>query len=162
MSLYSMGEEELRAHCKQILESLEFWLRRIIHDTLLKEFGEKYIEAIRKNGDPLLNGRIRKKIAERIEAEPERYSRQIDASLLDHLVDIICHPDNYKNYFISAFEQAFPDGNAEARTFMSRLVDPRNRLYHGNSISVRTAEQIICYSHDIIESLKNHYVETGK
>jgi hypothetical protein len=44
---------------------------------------------------------------------------------------------------------------------MYRLLDPRNRLYHSNPISLHEAEQVVCYSNDIIESLKQHYGAIG-
>ena len=44
---------------------------------------------------------------------------------------------------------------------MGRLLDPRNRLAHANSISLRQAEQVICYSNDIIDSMKAYYAAMG-
>lgn len=43
------------------------------------------------------------------------------------------------------------------RTFLKRLIPSRNSLSHANPISVRQAEQVVCYSNDIINSLKNYY-----
>ncbi len=40
---------------------------------------------------------------------------------------------------------------------MKRLADPRNRLAHANPISLRQAEQVVCYTGDIIESIKSYY-----
>ena len=37
---------------------------------------------------------------------------------------------------------------------LEKLVDPRNHLMHANPISVCQAEQVICYSYDVIESIK--------
>ncbi|MGO4838911.1 hypothetical protein AB4144_42350, partial [Rhizobiaceae sp. 2RAB30] len=54
---------------------------------------------------------------------------------------------------------AFPNGGEEASTFMNRLVAPRNKLAHANPVSVREAEQVICYCHDVIESLKAFFAE---
>lgn len=44
---------------------------------------------------------------------------------------------------------------------MYRLLDPRNRFYHSNPISLHQAEQVVCYSTDIIEFLKQHYGAIG-
>ena len=44
---------------------------------------------------------------------------------------------------------------------MRRLLDPRNRLAHSNPISLHQAEQVACYSNDVIESLKQHYGAIG-
>lgn len=52
-----------------------------------------------------------------------------------------------------------PNGHNEARTFLDRIAVARNPLAHANPISVRQAEQVICYSHDIIDSLKSYYVK---
>lgn len=73
----------------------------------------------------------------------------------------MCKPDLFKDHFHNAFSKAFPDGHAEARTFLNRLLVPRNNLAHANAISIRQAEQIICYSNDVIDSLKNYYREIG-
>lgn len=60
-------------------------------------------------------------------------------------------------HFWKPLSPAFPDGESEARTFLTRLLVPRNHLCHANSISVRQAEQVICYTNDVIESLKEYY-----
>ncbi len=157
MNHYEMLEEARRIICKQTLESLEFWLRRLIHDTLSKAFGNDYLHAKKTGGDNIINNGIRKSIQDRKDAEPERFPRLIDASLLEHQIDIICNPDLYNKFFSDPLKIAFPDGREEARTFLKRLVYPRNCLYHANPISVRMSEQVVCYSHDIIDSLKEFY-----
>ncbi|GAG32803.1 unnamed protein product, partial [marine sediment metagenome] len=65
-------------------------------------------------------------------------------------------------FFKDPFLKAFPDGNNEARTFLTRIEDPRNALYHANPISNRQAEQVICYCRDIIDSLKEYYEKMGE
>ena len=50
-------------------------------------------------------------------------------------------------------------GNDELRYFLSKIASPRNHLAHSNSISVRQAEQILCYTHDVIDAVKNHLEE---
>ena len=42
--------------------------------------------------------------------------------------------------------------------FLERLIEPRNALAHSNPLSIRQAEQVICYSHDVIDAIKL-YVE---
>ncbi|MBL9176596.1 MAG: hypothetical protein JNM65_00960, partial [Verrucomicrobiaceae bacterium] len=93
--------------------------------------------------------------------EPLRYPRNIDAVLLEDAVDIICKPDLYQNHFKPALAEAFPEGRDEVKTFLGRLLVPRNNLAHANAISTRQAEQIICYSNDVIESLKGYYRKLG-
>src|SRR5665648_904266 len=67
----------------------------------------------------------------------------------------------YINLFKDSLSKAFPDGNNEARTFLERLVDPRNALSHAHPISNRKAEQVVCYCHDIIDSIKEYYFKMG-
>lgn len=162
MELYNLTEEERRILCKQALESLEFWLRRIIHESLSQEFGDNYLEAKNSKGDNIIKNEIRNKIKERKDLEPDRFPRLIDASLLEQEIDIICNPELFTKYFFAPLKKAFPDGREEARTFLKRLEYPRNCLYHANPISVRLSEQVICYSHDIIESFKEYYIMTNK
>ncbi len=157
-----MTEDERRTIAKQTLESLEFWLRRFIHEELSKDFGADYINAKTDKGDNLIKGEIVKKIITRKEAEPERYPRLIDASLLEHQIDIICNPSLYNKYFAKGLQVVFPDGREEAKTFLERLEYPRNCLAHANPISLRQYEQVICYSHDAIDSLKEYYVMSNK
>ena len=98
----------------------------------------------------------------RIKQEPKRFPRCIDAFFLSDLIYIICRDDLYNKFFKDPFSKAFPDGNNEARTFLERLVDPRNALSHAHSISNRQAEQVVCYSHDIIDSIKEYYFKMDK
>ncbi|MCP9755143.1 hypothetical protein EGI26_08260 [Lacihabitans sp. CCS-44] len=156
MNHYILTEDERRIICKQALESLEFWLRRLIHDTLSTDFGDDYLSAT-LNGRNIINNNIRGKIQERKNKEPERFPRLIDASLLEHQIDIICNPDLYNSFFKEPFKLAFPNGREVTKTFLERLVYPRNCLYHANPISVRMSEQVVCYTNDVIDSLKSYY-----
>lgn len=158
MSLFDTDDTQRRALAKQALETLEFWLRRLIHDELTKDYGPSYLNAKTPTGDNLIKNEIQKKIGNRLNAEPKRYQRPIDASLLEHQIDIICNPNLFKKHFSTPLKKSFPDGREEARTFLKRLEEPRNLLAHANSISVRQFEQVICYTNDIIESLKEHYI----
>jgi hypothetical protein len=93
---------------------------------------------------------------------PERYKRPVDAALLDDLITIICKQDTYESCFATALAAAFPLGNEEARNFLNRLLAPRNHLSHANPISIRQAEQVICYSNDVVYALRNFYAMRGK
>jgi|SRR6185436_3178870 len=157
MLLNKFSESELRNASKEIMETLEHWLRRIVDMELSKAFGSDYFNANDGNGDRVIKKEIVKGIEDRYQIDPNRYGGKIDASLLDTLVDIICNPRLYQTYFRKIFEYAFPEGNDEARTFFKRLIVPRNHLSHANPISIRQVEQVICYSHDIIDSIKEYY-----
>lgn len=161
MPFYRLSNNEIRDYCKQALESLEYWLRRLIDEALQDSYGVNYLDATDKSGNNIINKTIRESIKKKYAREPERFSRLIDAALLDDCINIICNPVLFQSHFREAFKTAFPDGDSrdETRTFLKRLIEPRNLLYHANPISVRKAEQVICYSHDIIESLKKYYKE---
>jgi hypothetical protein len=126
---------------------------------LTDSYGDGFMSATREDGSNVINNRIRSRILKRISTDPKRYPRQIDAALLEDEIDIICNPTLYEEHFGAALGEAFPGGRDEARTFLARLVQPRNKLSHANPISVREAEQVTCYSHDVIDSLKHYYAE---
>lgn len=158
--LYKLTDNELRSACREKLESLEYWLRRLIDETLSATYGD-YFSHVDNFGSRLVKKSIVDTLEERLKKEPGRYARKIDAVLLSDAVDIICNPALFSSHFKEALKLAFPEGRDEARTFMHRLLDARNRLAHANPISLRQSEQVICYSNDIIESLKSYYGEQG-
>jgi hypothetical protein len=151
-----LNSNEVRSICKEKLESLEYWLRRLVNDKLSESFGD-YFNYIDNKGNRLIKESVVSSIEKRIEKEPERYSRKVDAILLTDAIEIICNPRFYNTFFKESLKFAFPEGRDEARTFMLRLIDLRHRLAHANPINMHQAEQIICYSGDIIESLKEYY-----
>lgn len=160
MPLHNLTEVNLRQYCKESVEALEFWLRRVIDITLAPEFGVEYINA--KSGPDnqhIIKKSVRDSIQGRASSNPGRYPRLVDAMLLDEEIDIICHPDLYRNFFKEYFENSFPLGNDQLRNCLRKILEPRNNLAHANPISVRQAEQIICYSHDVIDSIKDRLKE---
>lgn len=161
MPLHSLTQIEMNNHCRRILESLETWLRRLIHEQLYTNYGNDYINAQRTNGEYILNKKIRQNLNSKLKAQPDQFSRPIDAATLEIEISIVCNPLLFEEFFSTAFATSFPEGCAEARTFLNRIVAPRNKLAHANPISVRQAEQVICYSGDIIDSLKHYYEENG-
>lgn len=160
MPLYKLTDSELRQYCKEYIESLEMWLRRLIDDILTAEYGVNYYNRILPDGTNLISKKIKKEIDYRITTEPTRYARPIDACLLESEIKIITNPNLYSKHFRKVFDDDFITGNPEMiRIYLNRLALPRNKLYHANSISVRDAERVICYSNDIIESIKNYYIQ---
>lgn len=157
---YNLKDAEMRSICRNKIESLEHWLRRLVDDTLTPLYGD-YFTYVDDKGNRLIRGSLSQQVENRRSSEPTRYPRKIDAVLLEDTVDIICKPELYSQHFRDALINAFPNGRDEARTFLNRLLIPRNNLAHANAISVRQAEQIICYSNDVIESLKKYYFEVG-
>lgn len=150
-------DSEIRSHCKEKLESLEYWLRRLIDEILSKSYNN-YFNYKDSKGNHIIKKSIRDSLSKRMKEQPERFTRLIDAALLNHEISIICNPYLYKNHFNEVLKDAFPEGREEAYTFMKRLEKPRNCLSHANPISLRDAERIICYSNDIIDSIKNYYI----
>ena len=159
-NLNVVSEADLRTVCKERIEALEHWLRRLIDDLLRPAYGD-YFEHKEPNGDRILKRRLAEQVEERRAREPGRYPRKVDAILLEDVVDIICNEKLYKSFFREPLSGAYPDGREEARTFLSRLLVPRNHLAHSNPISVRQAEQVVCYTNDVIDSLKSHYAKVG-
>jgi len=158
MPLREINNEQLRIFCKEALENFEYWTRRLIHEKLSKN-GISYLDCQNQNGDYLIKKSIRENVHERMSKNPGRYSRAIDAFLLDDIISVLCNPALYQAYFRDALFVAFPEGLEEARTFLNRLTMPRNHLAHANPISIRQAEQILCYTNDVIDSLKDFYLK---
>ena len=154
MPLHLLKELELRDHCRRAIEALEFWLRRSIDTALAEAYGADYFSAVDEQGNNVINAELRRSLGERRDANPNRYARLIDAALLEDEIRIICNPNLYPRFFGQALNEAFPVGREQAKATLDRLVGPRNALSHNNPVSVREAEQVICYSGDVIESLK--------
>ena len=105
----------------------------------------------------LIQQKIRCSIENRRLQSPLTYPRPIDAALLEDEIYMVCHEKLYKDYFRPYFELSYPHCNKDQLRFMlDKLVKPRNCLMHSNPISIRQAEQVICYSNDVIESIKAH------
>lgn len=160
LNLSSLSEADLRNVCKERLEALEHWLRRLIEDILGQAYGD-YFEHTEPNGDRILKKRLAEQVAERRKKEAGRYPRKIDAILLEDAIDIVCNEKLFKAHFREPLSVAYPDGREEVRTFLGRLLIPRNHLAHSNPISVRQAEQVVCYTNDVIDSLKSYYIKVG-
>ena len=147
---YSISENELRSICKINLEAFEKWARTIIHNELVTELGENYFDIELSSGVPVVKKEIRLKTEKMMQKQPQRFHRKIDTLFLDEIIYLLCRHDLYKRFFKKFLDFIYPDGNAEARTYLNRLVPIRNCLSHSNPISVRDAERCICYTNDFI------------
>lgn len=159
---YSMSEEELRSMCRVNIEAFEKWSRTIIHNELTNGLGNGYFDMELAPDVPVVKKSIRDKTAEMIQKYPQRFHRKIDTLFLDEIIYLLCRNDLYKKYFKNFLDLIYPDGNAEARTFLNRLVPIRNSLSHSNPISIRDAERCICYTNDFIEGVKKYFYEKGE
>lgn len=155
----SLEFEKIRSECKIVLENLEIWIRNIIDNELSEKYGSIFWDSQDAEGNRLFSNAIIRNAKARFGNEPERYPRFVDSLLLDDIIKIICKPDLYKKVFSPYLTNAFPNGNDVARTYFNRLIPIRNKLYHSNPISNHEALQALCYSNDIINSIKQYYKE---
>jgi hypothetical protein len=157
--LSSAGDLERRETARRYLEATEHWLRRLIHYQLSNAYGPQYFGAQLDATTPVIKPAIREQVARRRAADPTRFAQDVDATTLGEAIAIALHPRLYSEHFRLALSGAFPDGREEAQTFLSRLEAHRNQLAHGGSCSARVLEQCVCYSNDVIDSLKAFYRE---
>ena len=158
--LEQFSSSDLAAHCRSRIDGLELWLRRIVHEALTPEYGNilKYED---EKGNRLIKGAVSGPAIERMLREPDRYQRPVDALLLNDIFHLICDQRFYKKFFEPYLVAAFPVGREQALKTLEKLNDPRNRLAHAHPISVRSAEQVICYTGDVIGSIKERYAAMG-
>src|SRR5271165_1203612 len=162
MPLSKLTESELREACRAQIEMLELWLRRLVQEQFEQNYSNDILKAKNAVGQFVLNKEVRERIEKYLRDRPGCYNRPVDAALLGDLITIICKPDTYTSCFATALAGAFPLGNEEARNFLNRLLAPRNNLSHANAISIRQAEQVICYSNDVVYALRDFYAMRGK
>lgn len=149
-------DDEIRSACRQTLETLEIWLRTVVDRELKQKFSVDYLDAV-YGPDRIIKREMVDEIKKRKSNEPQRFPRIIDAAFLDDLI-IIIHRQKLWPLFEPYLKQSFPHGPNVSKETMEKLIIPRNHLSHANPISHRQAEQIICYSHDIIDSIKAHFI----
>ena len=150
MPFRNMSTDEVRNLTRHKIETLERWLRRFIDDALRAHY-DGSLSALPIRAD------IKRQVGERRTGEPQRYPREVDALLFDDLVTTICHPELYGRRFQDGLNDAFPQGREEARVFLNRIVEVRNPVSHANDISTHQALRVVCYSTDVINSLKSYY-----
>lgn len=158
--LENLTEAEIREACRIRLEALERWLRRLAHERFSKIAVDYLVGIDPATGNRIIKAEIAKAAIKRRETEPKRFTRGTDALHLDELIAVICHPQQYDR-FKEPLRVAFPQGREVARETLLRLVAPRNALAHATAISIRQAERVICYSGDVIDSLKEYYSNMG-
>ena len=160
--LYSFSEEEIRSLCRVNIEAFEKWARTIIDSELTKNLGVNYLDLELAPNVPVVKKSIRDKTAQMMRSNPQRFHRKIDTLFLDEIIYLLCRNDLYKRFFKDFLDLIYPDGNAEARTYLNRLVPIRNCLSHSNPISIRDAERCICYTNDFIDGVKQYFYDKGE
>ena len=153
--------DESRRICRNHIESLELWSRRLIHEQLSLKYGNDYFNAKNLNGDNIINKSIRKTADKLKNEDPQRFPRHVDTLLLDDIIRILCNPNFYKDLFKEALDINYRQGREEVREYLKRLIPIRNALCHSNPISTRQAEQVICYSNDFIYGVREYYRAKG-
>lgn len=159
MPLYDIEISRLRDICRERLENLELWMRRIIDEEFSSRYGDNYFDYVKEDGKQrLIKNSIRESALMRVRKEPLRYNRTVDGILLDDSISIMCNRNNveiFKDYF--KFE--YLENMEFARETLMKLVPIRNKLSHAHEISVREAERVICYTEDAINSFKECFKE---
>jgi hypothetical protein len=155
-----MDETDRLALARQHLDSAESWLRRLVRHALSSAYDQNYFNAQRQDGTNVINAGIRQRAHGRIASEPSRFPDEVAAIDFGDAISIVSNPE-LSSHFQQALMQAYPDGPDEARTFLRRLEAHRNRIAHGGTCSVRALEQCICYSNDLIESVKKYFLENN-
>jgi hypothetical protein len=153
----TLSESRRRELGRQHLESAETWLRAIIHYQLLRAYGADYFSASAADKGNIINADIRRRALARAAKDPQRFPRLIDATEFGDVIAIALNPELYPRHFRAAFQEAYPDGANEARTFLNRLKAHRNKLAHAGTCSMRELEQCVCYSNDLIDALKSFF-----
>lgn len=146
----------MQVESKEAIDTLEIWLRNIIDNTLTMHYGSNYLAAKNSLGQNIIKSSIQHSIEKRFNGQEDRFSRKVDALLLEEEASIICNPNLYKEIFKPVFESSFPAGNEMLRSVFSQLIPIRNKLFHSNTISEREYEKVICYSHDIVDAIKDY------
>ena len=159
--LYSYTQEELRSICRNSIESFEVWARRIIHEKLTNTYGADYFDVDIGNNEKILNADHYKKYQHIKHSNPERCQRPVDAIFIEALIYILCKEKLYRTLFKDVLDYTYPEGREEVKEFLNRLIKPRNPLSHANPISIRQAEQILCYTNDFIDAVKQYYIRIG-
>lgn len=159
--LMKLTETELRDFCRHHIDTFENWSRRIIDETFKDSYGSDYFNYMISTDQPLIKSEIKKRIEKRVSDNPGRFPRKIDAILLEDIEYFLCRDDLYSNHF-KAILEPFYSGILEVRKVLERLIPIRNKLSHGNTISIHEAEQCVCYTGDFIDTYKQHYIAIGK
>lgn len=166
MEITDLNIDEIRELTRTRIEGLELWLRRLITESLTPVYGTNFLVAQRADGSNIIANSTRSDIENRYNGNLDRYSRIIDAAHIDDCVKIICNPllfnEHFSLFFNTLLPESLPERNQYLRHFLSSIISARHNLSHANGISTRMAEQVLCYSNDVIDSIKKQYIEMGR
>lgn len=159
--MWNLSYIEAQDLCKHQIDLMERWSRRIIDETFIDKYGEGYFDHICDSGEPLIKKDIRDKVEGRINRTPSNFSRRVDALTIEDIEYFFCKECFYADFFKDVFEP-FYSGNSEVKCVLNRVSVIRNKIAHGNPLSQRDLEQGVCYSNDLIDVFKSHYLKLGK
>lgn len=159
--LWNMSDLEARDLCKHRIDTMERWSRRLIDEKFTEVYGDNYFEAKVTDDQPLFKTSIKRQVEGRIKDNPGRFSRKVDALVIEDLEYFFCRDDLYKNLFSDVFDSFF-SGQQEVRAVLKRISDIRNKIAHGNHLSQHELEQGVCYSNDFISVFIDYYKKIGK
>ncbi len=159
--LFNLTENELRDMSRHHIDTFENWSRRLIDETFKNNYGNDYFSYMIEPDRPLVRSEIKQRIEQRMNNNPRRFPRKIDATTMEDIEYFFCREDLFNNHFKSILEP-FYSGISEVRQVLNRLIPIRNKLSHGNIISIREAEQCICYTGDFVSVFKQYYSTIGK
>lgn len=159
--LWNMSDLEARDLCKHRIDMMERWSRRLIDEMFKEYYGNNYFEIEVYEGQPLIKSSIKRQVNGRMKAHPERFSRKVDALVIEDLEYLFCRNDLYKIHFKELFETFF-SGQQEVRYVLKRMSSIRNKIAHGNHLSQHELEQGVCYSNDFVVVFSNYYKKLGK
>lgn len=136
--LMKLTETELRDLCRHHIDTFENWSRRIIDENFKTCYGPGYFNYMVSADQPLIKSEIKRRIEQRVRDNPGRFPRKIDAILLEDIEYFLCRDDLYSSQF-KAILEPFYSGVLEVRKVLNRLIPIRNKLSHGNTISIHEA-----------------------
>ena len=156
MSIHNITRVELRDDTRRAIENLEVWLRRWIDTEMTAKFGNGYLDHT-VNGNRIVKKDIVEGLRDRMEKDPERYPRAIDAIHLDDAITITCHPECY-SLFKPGYEEVFPLCSAQAiKAQLDQIVPTRHKLSHANEISLPDGLLAVSTSTRIVEAIKKQF-----
>lgn len=159
---HRFSDEELRSYCRASIETLEMWARRLIHDEMSTRYGDSFLEVKQPDGQYFVKSEIREHVKWMMQTNGDRCKRVVDALFFEHIAYFLCHPEFYKQLFKVVFNKVCPSGVAELKGTLNKIQPIRNSLSHANPMSVRQAERAVCYSHDLVDAIKEHYKRKGE
>lgn len=159
--MWNLSELDAKDLCKHQIDSMEHWARRLIDEIFKEKYGDNYFESEVRDGQPLVKKNLQNKIEGRMKDNPERFSRKVDALVIEDLEYFFCRDDLYKTVFQEVFTP-FYSGAPEIRSVLKRIASIRNKIAHGNPLSQHEIEQGVCYSNDFINVFRDYYRKKGK